>query len=863
MARNLRSSSSYTKTLNSRPSTPTTVQTTSNTSSLTGPTNLKSPRRSGRFSRVSSDSVRASPGRQQPRPGHNGSGHKDLVNKMQPGEIFWEWSEPPVKTAVPSYKDTPWSAVSSEANPVLATMRPLGAMPTAADLRKVGLAPSKVLNRVVPANPSLSTMTDGSQEEEQTTSAGEQVIDAHEVPRDLFQHRTVDEPSVEDAVAVLNAMPVPKSDDINVGRLKVAVEEAIRQASNNNKHYIARGLLRIWSDSYNDAIQLHILNGVVTKEPANRNMAAFRALFRAALKSNRAEEAAPSHTITTAPEMARSQSAASTSSLSSAKSIDPESITQVPTISASQVRSRTRSSAVRTSVLRDQTRTKTTTTSTRHSAFPLATESATKRRREMEENPNFSEEALTAKRARFQKHFSDVVPQESSVRSSLSLRQQNTTVSLAPNVNTRSQASYDRLGVVVDVSVSSSRTSNGTAPRARRSRCVTTTNVPMENNDFCRQCKRPGSLLCCDSCPNSYHFSCLSPPLDPSNPPEGAWYCPICSVKAPIEILEDETTETETRDFSLPSYHRSYFQGVETGFGGKYEKTANVPKNSNRTARGSRIGRYDDPTLLRLFDSKGDLIVCIACGRHSGGTRPIIQCDYCPCSWHLDCVDPPLANPPVQKPGSNKPYHNWMCPNHASHELFTFAPDEDGYPRRHQIRRPREARFIDVEVLPESSDEESLDELEAEGIVYRVPENGIKLSFIERVKRENLEKAIRDETARQLADHAKAKLDQLVIKATEFYTQQQQQQQQYPKEGAATDIIRSRSAAEREAVANLIAFSKGESPREDTSRINLLINQLRASAPDSFPAPETEVASLHALQSLITRRIEALEALKS
>ncbi|XP_042362930.1 chromodomain-helicase-DNA-binding protein 4-like [Plectropomus leopardus] len=53
----------------------------------------------------------------------------------------------------------------------------------------------------------------------------------------------------------------------------------------------------------------------------------------------------------------------------------------------------------------------------------------------------------------------------------------------------------------------------------------------MEEDDhhmeFCRVCKDGGELLCCDSCPSSYHIHCLNPPLPEI--PNGEWICPRCT----------------------------------------------------------------------------------------------------------------------------------------------------------------------------------------------------------------------------------------------------------------------------------------------------------------------------------------------
>ncbi|KAI4332040.1 hypothetical protein L6164_016981 [Bauhinia variegata] len=43
----------------------------------------------------------------------------------------------------------------------------------------------------------------------------------------------------------------------------------------------------------------------------------------------------------------------------------------------------------------------------------------------------------------------------------------------------------------------------------------------------CVVCDLGGNLLCCDSCPRTYHLQCLNPPL--KRIPNGKWQCPSCS----------------------------------------------------------------------------------------------------------------------------------------------------------------------------------------------------------------------------------------------------------------------------------------------------------------------------------------------
>ncbi|KAG8859364.1 hypothetical protein FRB96_004579 [Tulasnella sp. 330] len=49
-------------------------------------------------------------------------------------------------------------------------------------------------------------------------------------------------------------------------------------------------------------------------------------------------------------------------------------------------------------------------------------------------------------------------------------------------------------------------------------------------------------------------------------------------------------------------------------------------------------------------------------GVTTSGLKAMIACDYCPLSWHLDCLDPPMVTLPPN-------HRKWMCPNHADHVI--------------------------------------------------------------------------------------------------------------------------------------------------------------------------------------------------
>jgi hypothetical protein len=201
--------------------------------------------------------------------------------------------------------------------------------------------------------------------------------------------------------------------------------------------------------------------------------------------------------------------------------------------------------------------------------------------------------------------------------------------------------------------------------------------------------------------------------------------------------------------FSLPHDIRDYFEGVKTGEEGEYEEIGLPRTQNNNPPKMNRAGFFDEPDYKATRDSKGNIITCYRCGLMSHG-RDVVPCDYCPAKWHLDCVDPPLAVAPKRRLG-DKPNHSWRCPLHAEHDLANLgrteaAPGDLG--RMPRLRKPKAGILYDVNMtrgfrnngiveieLEKEEAEAEIRELEMQGKVYRIPERGVKLDFIDRVKR--------------------------------------------------------------------------------------------------------------------------------
>ncbi|MCD7470308.1 hypothetical protein HAX54_010042 [Datura stramonium] len=72
------------------------------------------------------------------------------------------------------------------------------------------------------------------------------------------------------------------------------------------------------------------------------------------------------------------------------------------------------------------------------------------------------------------------------------------------------------------------------------------------NGDECRLCGMDGTLLCCDGCPSSYHGRCIG--VCKMHIPEGAWYCPECTVNELEPKITRGTTLKGSEVFGVDSY---------------------------------------------------------------------------------------------------------------------------------------------------------------------------------------------------------------------------------------------------------------------------------------------------------------------
>ncbi|XP_062329213.1 PHD finger protein 12-like [Osmerus eperlanus] len=116
-------------------------------------------------------------------------------------------------------------------------------------------------------------------------------------------------------------------------------------------------------------------------------------------------------------------------------------------------------------------------------------------------------------------------------------------------------------------------------------------------------------------------------------------------LKRPFQLLIAAAMERNPTQFQLPN---------------EFTCSSALPGSSKRRKREELIEKVfkkpqpeSDPNGPIPLPVK----VCFNCTR-SCRMAPLIQCDYCPLLFHMECLDPPL---------SAMPAGSWMCPNHMEH----------------------------------------------------------------------------------------------------------------------------------------------------------------------------------------------------
>jgi len=202
------------------------------------------------------------------------------------------------------------------------------------------------------------------------------------------------------------------------------------------------------------------------------------------------------------------------------------------------------------------------------------------------------------------------------------------------------------------------------------------------NHDCCDSCKEGGDLICCDKCPAAFHLLCHDPPLEEEDVPNGLWLCHKCRTEA-LEVKDDDAESTSSKS------------SVKSGRGKKLATPMEPERETEHPLRTlAKAARFMNPSQFdvgkeischkdlpgsskRLYGKAAKNLpkkqaheldnglvplpakVCFSCNK-SCRVAPLIQCDYCPLLFHLDCLNPPLTTVPQGR---------WMCPNHVEQYL--------------------------------------------------------------------------------------------------------------------------------------------------------------------------------------------------
>lgn len=218
--------------------------------------------------------------------------------------------------------------------------------------------------------------------------------------------------------------------------------------------------------------------------------------------------------------------------------------------------------------------------------------------------------------------------------------------------------------------------------------------------------------------------------MDPKNPPKGEWHCASCVVRnCATEVIRRAHDVTKT-EFRPPTDIKDYFAGVgervqyDSGHLGEqryYESVPHLPRLT-KAPKQAGVPAYNDPNLLRLMEN-GQVILCTRCGLSSENVRPIIKCDYCPSRFHLDCLDPPRANPP-------DPSKGWMCPNHVRSDEMIVSKMVEGRLQERRVRRPKNCVAVDVDILTTDDPRETTFDEDWREKRARLPAGDIVLDFV-------------------------------------------------------------------------------------------------------------------------------------
>lgn len=488
MAPNLRSLRSSSRATSSRPVTPQDAPATVSSASGTEPTRPRKQRKTGRNARVAVDPVVEA----GPQEEASGSGEEQQQNNAEPMDLQEDnsgpntqseqgpWVEPPRPSLKPSVKDV-YKNPFAKAH-VTSTMQPLGTMPSAKLLRATRAMPAKSAPGPLVKGKKRSLETDATENGDERPKTATPSVEGPgqtdssraegsegplgregRVTRSTRSTTGNDNPIEEAPAAVNGHGPAVSSGPTSLARdrLSEIVEAAIAKAEGLDDLAVSRGLRRIWDASSTDPFLLSVLDAVLSHNADARQRSVFQTVMRDANRSVQAEEQSGEPVS-----MARTQSGASTSSLSSAKSLDPE--TFAPTMASGTAQTNPRAKGKAAKAAASKAKGKGRAGPPRgQSVFPTSDVSLT-RKRALEEDPDFSEEAVTAKRRALERSFPDATVEESDVRTEVGPARDAELPVPSPHEVERWELDREATGAGIDLGDASSSNVDGVHPAPRK-----------------------------------------------------------------------------------------------------------------------------------------------------------------------------------------------------------------------------------------------------------------------------------------------------------------------------------------------------------------------------------------------------------
>ena len=130
------------------------------------------------------------------------------------------------------------------------------------------------------------------------------------------------------------------------------------------------------------------------------------------------------------------------------------------------------------------------------------------------------------------------------------------------------------------------------------------------------------------------------------------------------EEINEETMKNLTKSIDLLIKAASLANPKQFQLPIEYAPPINLPGSSRKSNAFSGQLNSNKSTKKQLYELENGLVAlpvktCFKCDK-SCRKSCLMQCDYCPLLYHLDCLDPPLTCLPTTR---------WMCPNHVENVL--------------------------------------------------------------------------------------------------------------------------------------------------------------------------------------------------